>query len=66
MAASSSSSSGIGFCGLFTIVLAVLKLLGKISISWVWVFAPMWIGALVGITIIIAAFIIVGLLSLSK
>lgn len=42
---SSSSSSGIGFCGLLTIVFITLKLMGKIDWSWWWVLAPMWIGA---------------------
>jgi hypothetical protein len=41
----SSSSSGIGFAGLLTIVFIVLKLLGKISWSWVWVLSPLWLSA---------------------
>lgn len=41
---SSASSSGIGFCGLLTIVFIVLKLLGKITWSWLWVLSPLWIG----------------------
>ena len=40
---SSASSGGIGFCGLLTIVFIVLKLLGKITWSWVWVLSPLWI-----------------------
>lgn len=39
------SAGGIGFCGALTIVFIVLKLLGKISWSWVWVLAPTWIPA---------------------
>ena len=34
---------GIGFCGLLTIVLIVLKLIKIIDISWIWVFSPLWI-----------------------
>ena len=34
---------GIGFFGLLTIALIVLKLIGEITISWWWVFAPVWI-----------------------
>lgn len=41
---SSSSSSGIGFVGLLTIVLVVAKLWGKIDWSWWWVFAPILVG----------------------
>ena len=40
---SSARSGGIGFCGLLTIVFIVLKLLGKIDWSWVWVLSPLWI-----------------------
>jgi membrane protein YdbS with pleckstrin-like domain len=39
----SSSSSGIGFTGLLTIVFITLKLLGYISWSWWWVLSPIWI-----------------------
>lgn len=42
----SKSSGGIGFAGLLTVVFIVLKLIGRISWSWVWVLSPMWIGAL--------------------
>ena len=48
--------SGIGFCGLLTIVLIVLKLLGKITVSWWWVFAPTIVS--VGITLILVALLI--------
>ena len=40
---SSTRSGGIGFCGLLTIVFIVLKLLGKITWSWLWVLSPLWI-----------------------
>ena len=43
MSKSSSSSSGIGFSGLLTIVFIVLKLIGKIDWSWWWVLSPIWI-----------------------
>jgi len=41
---SNSSSGGIGFTGLLTIVFIVLKLLHKITWSWWWVLSPLWIG----------------------
>jgi hypothetical protein len=41
---SSSSSGGIGFCGLLTILFIALKLTDYIDWSWVWVLAPIWIG----------------------
>jgi len=49
---SSSSSSGIGFIGLLTIVFIVLKLLGKIDWSWGWVLAPTWISAIIAVVIL--------------
>lgn len=36
----------IGFAGLLTIIFIVLKLLGVISWGWIWIFAPMWITAI--------------------
>jgi len=55
MSKSSSSSSGIGFSSLLTIVFIVLKLIGKIDWSWWWVLSPMWIGFLLVILVIIGA-----------
>ncbi len=50
---SSSSSEGISFAGLLTIVFIVLKLVGTISWSWWWVISPIWISAGLGISILI-------------
>ena len=44
MSNSSSSSSGIGFTGLLTVVFITLKLTGVIDWSWWWVLSPMLIG----------------------
>ncbi len=57
----SSSSGGIGFTGLLTIVFIVLKLLHKIAWSWWWVLSPLWICAalVVGILLIVAFVVIV-------
>jgi hypothetical protein len=41
---SSSSSSGISFIGLLTVLFIALKLMGYIDWSWVWVLAPLWGG----------------------
>jgi hypothetical protein len=40
---SSSSSSGVGFLGLLTVLFIGLKLTGYIAWPWVWVLAPLWI-----------------------
>ena len=58
---SSSSSGGIGFIGLLTIVFITLKLTNYIDWSWWWVLSPLWIGfAIVGVFVVIA--LIVGLI----
>lgn len=53
---SSSSSSGIGFVGLLTILFIALKLTGYITWSWVWVLSPLWISA--SFVVLIIAFVV--------
>lgn len=48
---------GIGFVGLLTIAFIVLKLVGVITWSWVWVLSPIWIDAIL-IIILLAVVII--------
>ena len=55
---SSSSSGGIGFTGLLTIVFITLKLLGYIHWSWWWVLSPVWISFLLAI----GALLIIGII----
>ncbi len=49
----SSSSGGIGFVGLLTILFIALKLTGYVTWSWLWVLSPIWITTLVVIIIIL-------------
>ena len=53
-----SSQPAIGFVGLLTIVLVVLKALGYITWSWWWVFSPLWISAIAGVCIVVLCMII--------
>ena len=53
-----SSSGGIGFCGLLTIVFIVLKLTNVIDWSWLWVLSPLWIPFTIVIVICVLAMII--------
>lgn len=48
-----STSGGIGFTGLLTIVFIVLKLCHVIEWSWLWVLSPIWISFIISIGIII-------------
>ena len=54
---SKGATGGIGFVGLLTIVFITLKLLGKITWSWVWVLSPIWIPIIICMAIIIIVFI---------
>lgn len=42
------------FVELLIVLLIVLKITGRVSISWIWVFAPLWIPA---ISIIVLLFL---------
>lgn len=51
MSNKSSSSSGIGFGGLLTIVFIVLKLTNVIDWKWIWVLSPLWISVILVIIV---------------
>lgn len=53
------TSSGCGFVGLLTITFIVLKLVGVINWSWIWVLAPLWISAALAVGIILIVLIII-------
>ena len=54
---SNSSSNGIGFGGMLTLLFIGLKILHKIDWSWWWVLSPIWISMIVIIIILIAVLI---------
>lgn len=58
---SSSSSSGIGFSGLLTVVFVYLKLTHVIFWSWWWVLAPIWIGFVITTLVIFGIAVLVEL-----
>ena len=49
----SSGSSGIGFCGLLSILFIALKLTGFIHWSWLWVLSPLWISLAIWIVLVL-------------
>lgn len=53
-----SSSSGIGICGVLTIVFIVPKLVGVINWSWLWVLCPLWINILLTVIVLVIIAII--------
>ena len=49
-------TGGVSFAGILTVAFIVLKLLGIINWSWLWVLAPLWITTIlviIGIIILI-------------
>lgn len=60
---SSSSSGGIGFAGLLTIVFITLKLTGVIAWSWLWVLSPIWISIALVLLILVGVLICAALFS---
>ena len=46
------TSGGIGFIGILTIVFIVLKLLDVIKWSWWWVLSPIWISFGIALVVI--------------
>ncbi|CAK0750820.1 conserved hypothetical protein [Gammaproteobacteria bacterium] len=56
---SSSSSGGIGFTGLLTVLFVGLKLTNVIAWPWLWVLSPIWISFLLFALILAIAGIII-------
>lgn len=55
----SSVKGGIGFCGLLAVAFIVLKLLGVIKWSWLWVLTPLWLTTAIVILLIVVVTIFV-------
>lgn len=47
------SSSGMNFVGVLTLIFVVLKLVGVIKWSWIAVLSPLWIALIIDIILII-------------
>lgn len=59
------ASGGMGFISTLTLILTVLKLFNLISISWIWVFSPIWISA-VALLLIFSFIMIAGRIKKGK
>lgn len=57
---SNSSSDGIDFAGMLTILFIGLKLTGFINWSWWWVLSPIWIS----IAIVLLVLLIIGIVAI--
>lgn len=60
MDTSTTSSTGIGFCGALFLVLLTLRLLDVIDWSWWLIFAPIWVPFTISIILIIVGLIFIG------
>lgn len=49
------TSDGMSFCSLLTVAFIVLKLVGVINWSWLWVLAPIWIPVVIAFAILVIA-----------
>lgn len=58
MERSNTQDSGIGFCGLLTILFIALKLTKVITWSWWWVLSPIWIPFAIVLFMILLIFIV--------
>jgi len=58
MSTQATSSGGIGFDGLLTIVFITLKLCNVINWSWWWVLSPLWIPLAILIVIVALAVVL--------
>ena len=54
----SSSSGGIGVCGLMGVMFIGLRIAGVISWPWVWVLSPFWIPLALGVIFLLIVFVI--------
>jgi len=50
---------GIGFTGVLQVAFIILKLIGIINWSWVWVLSPTWISIILAVLVIIIAVIFI-------
>jgi len=55
-----STSGGIGFAGLLTVLFIGLKLTGYIDWSWLWVLSPLWISLALVLVVLGVVGIVVG------
>jgi hypothetical protein len=66
MSESNKTSGGIGFCGLLAIVFITLKLTKVIGWPWIWVLAPVWIPAAIGLAAVIICVLLVVIQAVRK
>lgn len=56
--------AGIDFYGLLTVAFVVLKLVGIINWSWLWVLAPIWMPVVIGLALVAIIAVVVSIKTL--
>jgi hypothetical protein len=49
------------FCAVLTLILITLKFTGQITMSWIWVFAPLWIPSSILVAVLLVILVGSGL-----
>lgn len=57
--AGKSTGAGLGIPGVLTLIFVVLKLVGVVNWSWLWVLSPLWISFGLSLIIAVIALIVV-------
>lgn len=57
---------GLSFSSLLTIIFIVLKLIGVIEWSWLWVLSPLWISVGLLLVICLIGMLVVGIITIIK
>lgn len=57
---------GLSFSSLLTIIFIVLKLIGVIEWSWLWVLSPLWISVGLSLAIYLIGMLVVGIIAIIK
>ena len=58
MSDNSTGGGGLGLAGVLTAVFVTLRLTNLISWPWVWVLSPVWISFIIGVAILLIAFVV--------
>lgn len=52
------SSGGIGVCGLLGVAFVILKLCGVIDWHWAWVTAPFWVPVVIFLVVLVVVLVV--------
>ena len=59
-------ASGVGIAGLLGVAFVILKLIGVITWSWLWVLAPFWIPAALWVAVVVPVLLVLFIAAVAK